>query len=182
MLIVAVAFIVVFLFRDVLVLAAHERAIPLRFAAYALLIVAAVALMARSAETGHPVLYSWMRRDFAIVAVVVQMIELAVAIALRKFALGRYSWIGCILPAPAFLVVLFALSLAIQDRFLALDAGAVLKIVTAVWLSLVGGSVTALCWLDNPWEDRKFAGDFALMTSCTALIFVPLVWYESSFR
>jgi hypothetical protein len=52
------------------------------------------------------------------------------------------------------------------------------EIVTAAWLILVGGSIVVLNWLDNPWEDRNFAVDFALMTSCTALIFVPfgLFW------
>ena len=94
-------------------------------------------------------------------------------LVLRKFALGRYSWIGCVLPAPAFMVVLFALSFAIQDRFVTIDATAAAEIVTAVWLAIVGGLVLALNRLDNPWEDRKFANDFALMTSCTALIFVP---------
>ena len=83
------------------------------------------------------------------------------------------SWIGCVLPAPAFLVVLFALSFAIQDRFIAINVIDAVEIVTAAWLALVGSCVMALNWLNNPWEDRKFANDFALMTSCTALIFVP---------
>jgi hypothetical protein len=87
--------------------------------------------------------------------------------------LGRYSWIGSVLPAPAFLVALFALSFAIQGRFIAIDATAAVEIVTAMWLALVGGTVMVLNWIDYPWEDRKFANDFALMTSCTALIFVP---------
>lgn len=94
-------------------------------------------------------------------------------VSLRRFALGQYSWIGCVLPAPAFLVVLFALSFAIQDRFIAMDATVAAEIVTALWLALVGGLVMILHRIDNPWEDRKFANDFALMTSCTALIFVP---------
>jgi hypothetical protein len=103
----------------------------------------------------------------------VQLAELTLGFALRRFAMGRYSWIGCVLPAPAFLVVLFALSFAIEDRFIAIDTSAAVEIVTAIWLALVGGIVLWLSWIDNPWEDRKFANDFALMTSCTALIFVP---------
>jgi hypothetical protein len=173
MLIVALVFMFVFLFRDVLVLATRDRMILTRFIGYALLLVAAVALMAVSGDARPGILYSWTQRRFALIAVLVQLTELAAGFALRRFALGRYSWIGGVLPAPAFLVVLFALSFAIQDRFIALDTTSAVEIVTAAWLVLVGGSVVVLSWLDNPWEDRKFAIDFALMTSCTALIFVP---------
>jgi hypothetical protein len=129
--------------------------------------------MAGSGNARPGILHAWTQREFAFTAVLVQLVELAVGFGLRRFALGRYSWIGCVLPAPAFLVVLFASSFAIQDRFIAIDATAAVEIVTAVWLALVGGLVMALHWFDNPWEDRKFANDFALMTSCTALIFVP---------
>ena len=173
MLIVAVVFAIVFLFRDVQVLAIRDRTIPARFAGYAVLLVAAVALMAGSGDARPGILYSWTQRRFALAAVMVQLAELTLGFALRRFAMGRYSWIGCVLPAPAFLVVLFALSFAIEDRFIAIDTSAAVEIVTAIWLALVGGIVLWLSWIDNPWEDRKFANDFALMTSCTALIFVP---------
>jgi hypothetical protein len=173
MLIVALVFTIVFLFRDVQILAIRDRAVPTRFAAYSLLLAAAVALMAGSGDARPGIFHSWTHRKFAFIAVLVQLVELAVGFALRRFALGRYSWIGCVLPAPAFLVLLFALSFAIQDRFIAIDATAAVEIATAVWLVLVGGIVMLLNWIDNPWEDRKFANDFALMTSCTALIFVP---------
>jgi hypothetical protein len=173
MVIVALVFTIVFLFRDVQILALRDAAVLPRFAGYAMLLAAAVALMAGSGDAGPGILHAWTQREFAFVAVLVQLLELAVGVALRRFALGRYSWIGCVLPAPAFLVVLFASSFAIQDRFIAVDATAAAEIVTAVWLALVGGLVMALKWFDNPWEDRKFANDFALMTSCTALIFVP---------
>jgi hypothetical protein len=173
MVIVALVFTIVFLFRDVQILAISDRAVLPRFAGYAMLLAAAVALMAGSGDAGPGILHAWTRREFAFVAVLVQLLELAMGVALRWFALGRYSWIGCVLPAPAFLVVLFALSFAIQDRFTPIDATVAVEIVTALWLALVGGLVIALKWIDNPWEDRKFAADFALMTSCTALIFVP---------
>jgi hypothetical protein len=173
MLIVALAFLAVFLFRDVQVLATRDKGILARFAAYAALTGVSAAILAGSGEVRTGILYSWTRRDFALGAVMVQAAELAAGIALKKFALGRYSWIGCILPAPAFLLALFILSLAIQDQFVALDIGDVLKMVTASWLFAVGACVAALSWFDNPWEDRRFAVDFALMTSCTALIFVP---------
>jgi len=173
MLIVALVFTMVFLFRDVQILAIRDRAVLTRFFGYSLLLVAAVALMADSGDARPRILHSWTQRKFAFIAVLVQLAELAVGFALRRFALGRYSWIGCVLPALAFLVVLFALSFAIQDRFIAIDATRAVEIVTAVWLVLVGGIVIVLNRIDNPWEDRKFASDFALMTSCTALIFVP---------
>jgi hypothetical protein len=173
MLIVALVFVVIFLFRDVQVLAIRDRATLARFVGYATLLVAAVALTAGSGNAGPGILHSWTQRKFAFIAVLVQLAELAVGLALRRIALGRYSWIGCVLPAPAFLVVLFASSFAIQDRFIAIDATAAVEIVTAIWLTVVGGTVMVLKGLDNPWEDRKFANDFALLTSCTALIFVP---------
>jgi hypothetical protein len=65
------------------------------------------------------------------------------------------------------------LSFAIQGRFFAVNATLAAEIVTGIWLVLVGGIVTVLNWTGNPWQDRQFANDFALMTSCTALIFVP---------
>ena len=173
MLIVALVFTIVFLFRDVQILAIRDRAVLTRFAGYAALLAAAVALMAGTGGVGPGILHAWRQREFAFIAVLVQLVELALGVALRRLALGRYSWIGCVLPAPAFLVVLFASSFAIQDRFIAIDATAAVEIVTAIWLALVGGFVVALKWLDNSWEDRKFANDFALMTSCTALVFVP---------
>src|ERR1035438_9978661 len=113
MLIVAVVFAIVFLFRDVQVLAIRDRTIAARFAGYAVLLVAAVALMAGSGDARPGILYSWTQRRFALAAVMVQLAELTLGFALRRFAMGRYSWIGCVLPAPAFLVVLFALSFAI---------------------------------------------------------------------
>src|SRR5579863_3592305 len=126
-----------------------------------------------SPHAGPGILHAWTQRKFASVAVLVQLAQLGAGFALRRFALGRYSWIGCVLPAPAFLVVLFALSFVVRDRFVAIDATAGVQIVTAIWLALVGGIVMVLNRIDNPWQDRKFASDFALMTSCTALVFLP---------
>lgn len=177
MLILALVFTVVFLFRDVQVLAIRDRAAVTRFAGYAVLLVSAVALMAGSGDARPGILHSWMQRKFAFIALMVQLAELAMGFALRRFALGQYSWIGCVLPAPAFMVALFALSFAIQDRFIAIDAIAAVEIVTGIWLAIVGGLVLALNRLGNPWQDRKFAHDFALMTSCTALIFVPFGFF-----
>jgi hypothetical protein len=173
MLVVALVFLVVFLFRDVQVLAIRDRTVFARFAGHSMLLLAAVALMAGSGGARPGILHSLGHREFALGALLVQVAELAAGFALRRFALGRYSWIGCVLPAPAFLVVLFAWSFEIQGRFVAIDATAAVEIATAAWLAVVGGLVIVLRWVDNPLEDRKFANDFALMTSCTALIFVP---------
>jgi hypothetical protein len=173
MLIVALVFTIVFLFRDVQILAIRHRSALTRFAGYAVLLAASVALMAGSGDARPGILHAWTERRFAFTAVLVQLVELAMGVALRRFALGRYSWIGGVLPAPAFLVVLFASAFAIQGRFITIDATAAVEIVTTVWLALVGAFVMVLNQIDHLWEDRKFADDFALMTSCTALIFVP---------
>lgn len=173
MLIVAPIFMMVFLIRDVQVLANRDRASWARFASYALLLAVAVALMVGWGDAPPLILRAWTRPTLAWIAVLVQLAESAMGLVLRSFALGRYSWVGCVLPAPAFLLVLFALSFAVRDWFIAASATAAVGIVTTIWLALVGGIVVVLNRLDNPWEDRRFADDFALMTSCTALIFVP---------
>ena len=85
---------------------------------------------------------------------------------------GRHRWIGCILPCPAFLAVLFALSFAIQDAVGRLSASAAAEVATLCWLGIVGALALLLFKKDDS-ADRQFADDFALMTSCTALIFVP---------
>jgi hypothetical protein len=58
MLIVMVIFMVVFLFRDVQILAIRDRAISARLACYAMLIVAAVAMMAGSGGARPGILYA----------------------------------------------------------------------------------------------------------------------------
>ena len=141
MLIVALVFTIVFLFRDVQILAIRDRAVFSRFAGYAVLLAASVALMAGSGNACPGILHAWTQRKFAFTAVIVQLVELAVGVALRRFALGRYSWIGCVLPAPAFLVVLFASSFAIQDRFIAIDATAAVEIGRASCRERVFSSV-----------------------------------------
>lgn len=171
MLIVVLVFAVVFICRDVQVLTATDsRALGTRFACYAALILVATAIVAVIGYVRPEIVYAWTKRRFALAAVLIQLAELGLALALRKWEGGRHRWVGCILPCPAFLVVLFALSFVIQHAVIRLNAIAAAEIVTLCWLGLVaslalrakGGST-----------DRKFADDFALMTSCTALIFVP---------
>jgi hypothetical protein len=148
MLIVAPVFMIVFLFRDVQVLAIRDRSMLARFAVYALLLVAAVALIEGSGDARPEILHGWTQRRFAFIAVLVQLAELAVGFALRRVVLGQYSWVGCVFPAPAFLVSLFAFSFAIQDYFV-VDTAAAVEIVTVVWLALIGGIVVVLNRLDG---------------------------------
>jgi hypothetical protein len=172
MLIVGIAFAVVFLFRDMQILAVKGwRILAMRFVCYALLLLTGLALFSGSGFIDAPA--RWTERQFAFTAIFVQLLELAVALALKRYAMGRYSWLGFILPAPAFLVALGIISLEVQSRVFSVGAIGALNIVVIAWLFVVGGLVAVLCWLDDPWMDRKFASDFALMTSCTALIFFP---------
>jgi hypothetical protein len=165
MFIVALVFAIVFLFRDVQVLAVQNpKVLGARFSVYALLVACAMGIFAGTGESVSGIFYTWTERRFAMAAVIIQLIELAIGIWLRRFALGQHSWLGCILPSPAFLIALIIVTYGLQQTLLN---------VTAVWLALVGSLAFLLHRLDNPLEDRKFAADFALMTSCTALIFVP---------
>ncbi len=171
MLIVVLAFAVVFICRDVQVLTATDsRTLGTRFAFYAALILVATAIVAAIGYVRPGIVYSWTQRRFALTAVLIQLAELALALALRKWEGGRHRWVGCILPCPAFLVALFAFSLMVQHAFTGLGAIAATGIVTACWLILIAS--LALRAKEGS-TDRKFADDFALMTSCTALIFVP---------
>lgn len=169
MLIVVLAFAVVFLYRDVQVLALPDRkGVVARFAGYAALMLVAVAVMADVPAAQ----YAWTQKRFALAAVLIQLAELGLALALRKWGAGRHSWVGGILPCPAFLVGLFALSFTIQHEFIGLDAVAATEIVTGCWLAVVAGFALLLSPKEES-ADRKFVDDFALLTSCTALIFVP---------
>jgi hypothetical protein len=173
MFIVALAFAVVFLCRDVYVLMTPDRRALLgRFAGYSTLILVALTIMNGSGVFGQPVAYAWTRRRFAMAAILIQLGELAIALALRKWARGHHSWIGCILPSPAFLVCLWALSSFLRIASGGLDAFAAMALVTGSWLLLVAVLVLLLNAKEE-FTDRKFVDDFALMTSCTALIFVP---------
>jgi hypothetical protein len=169
-LIVAFAFAVIFLFRDVQVLAVPaRRTFTGRLGIYALLLLAGIAIFATLAD-GRP---AWTGRRFALGAIAVQLLQLAITLVLRYVSSGQFGWIGSILPSPAFLMALCALAFEIQSGLLDVNSFAAVEIVTLVWLVIVGGLAAALCWFDNPWEDRKFASDFAMMTGCTAVIFVP---------
>lgn len=113
MLIVGIAFAVVFLFRDMQILGVKGgRILAMRFVCYALLLLTGLALFSGFIDAPA----RWTERRFAFTAIFVQLLELAVALALKRYAMGRYSWLGFILPAPAFLVALGIISLEVQSR------------------------------------------------------------------
>jgi hypothetical protein len=174
MFLVAVTFAIVFLYRDTQMLAAPRfGVIVFRMVAYAAILGAAVYLLTGAPGFSSGLLYTWTERRFASSALVLQCAELALGLWLRKFALGRYCWLGCTLPSPAFLIVLVSLSFPLQNALPGIDAAAAVTLMTAGWIAVVAVLVSTLQRFGNPWEDRPFATDFALMTSCTALIFVP---------
>ena len=170
MLIVSLVFAVVFLLRDAQVLALQGRTRPLfRFGIYLPLILLGMTVLVRSTSA----LSGWRDRRFALGAIAVQLVELMIVFAFRRPRLNHYGWIGCILPSPALLVALYALSLEIRETLHAASFLAAVEIVTISWLLIVGVLTSVLCWMKNPGEDQKFVNDLAMMTSCTALIFVP---------
>src|SRR5450432_1887810 len=98
MLIVAISFAVIFLFRDVQILAVQDRKlVAVRFGTYAILLLTGMAIFA-SLTGSRP---AWTDRRFALGAIAVQLSELMIGFALQRYAMGRHKWIGCILPSPA---------------------------------------------------------------------------------
>ncbi len=170
MLVVAVAFALVFLFRDLQVLAMAKVRTAVRFFGYILLITGGVATFGWLSG-GQP---AWIERRFALGAIVVQLVELMIAWFLRNYSLGRYNWFGCILPAPAFLLMLYFLGWEIQAFFPGSPVFTAVAIVTVVWVFIVIALASVLYAFGDPWEDRRFATDFAMMTGCTAVVFLPI--------
>jgi hypothetical protein len=172
MLIVALAFTVIFLFRDLQILAVPTRRIlSVRFASYAILLLAGTAIFVTL--TGERP--AWTGGRIALGAIAVQVSQLMIILLLKSYSAGRYRWIGCILPAPAFLMSLYFLAFVIQNALLDVEPAVTIAIATAVWLVIIGGLAAVLCWLDKPRDDREFATDFAMMTTCTAAVFVPVL-------
>lgn len=167
MLIVAFTFAVIFLVRDVQLLAMEDRSsYATRLVDYALVLLVGMAVFV-TLTGGHPV---WTERRFAMGAVAVQVFELLLSVTLRRYVGGWSAWIGSVLPSPAFLTSLCALAPVLLPNA---EGEAAIGMVTAAWFIIAAGLATALCLTDHPWEDRKFASDFAMMTTCTAAIFVP---------
>jgi hypothetical protein len=104
MIIVVIAFALVFLYRDVHVLVAGDQ--------------------------------KMVTARFAPAAILIQLAELGLALALRKWKAGRYRWVGSILPFPVLPVGLFALSSSIRYLLAELSATLVTEIVTGFWLIL----------------------------------------------
>jgi hypothetical protein len=163
MLIVLLVFFGVFFCRDVQGLAMPGPAFGWRLAIYALLQVGGVALLSE-----------WRTARFAWAGVLIQLVEVAVAIALTRSASGRYAWLAWMLPSPAFLLMLYGLSLVLRQTMMNAGPSQALAIATSAWLVMTGGAGWLLSHADSTAEDRKFVCDLALMTSCTALVFIPL--------
>ena len=169
MLIVAFAFAVIFLFRDLQILAMPPaKNLVFRFATYAAFLHSGMAIFIVLTH-GHPV---WAGKHLALGAIAVQCLQVAVIVVLNRCFIGRYAWLACILPCPAFLMSLCALALELQNSLPGANSIDAIELVTVAWLILVGALATWLCRLD-PWDDPVFANDFAMMSSCTAVIFVP---------
>ena len=137
---------------------------------YALLITVGVLIFGWLSK-GQP---AWIERRFALGAIIVQLMELIAASFLRVYNLGRYGWFGCILPAPAFLLALYFLGWELQTLLPGSGIFSAVAIVTGFWLFRVLVLASVLYTFDNPWEDRRFGTDFAMMAGCTALVFVPI--------
>jgi hypothetical protein len=178
MLFVLLIFALVYVFRDGQVLAVKNRLrFSSRFAVYAAIQLAAVAIMILSTEPRPGIANTWTRRPFAVAALLIQAGELGIALLLRKLAGGEFAWIGCTLPSPVLLVALFSARFAMQNVWIVLDPSAALGIVTGVWLVAVSVCAFIFGQVERDADDPKFAGDFALMTSCTALVFVPFGFF-----
>jgi hypothetical protein len=170
MLIVACAFGVIFLLRDMQILAVpNPRTLALRFAGYAAILITGTVLFI-TLTGGHP---AWTSKRFAVWAIALQLSESALVVLLQRYAAGRYGWIPCVLPAPAFLMSTGVLAFEMQSRLPNLNQTAALEFVGSTWLMVVGSSAAVLCSLNNPWEDRACAREYAMMTACTAVVFVP---------
>jgi hypothetical protein len=163
----------IFLLRDAQVLAVRDRAsTALRLVVYSALQLGAIALMTDFCGTWPDIWRAWTDQRFAGAAVLIQIAEAGIACVLRRVASGRFSGVGWMLPSPVFLIALLGLSFALQDG-LRLSPGSATQIAALLWLSLVSAATVFLNCLNSVSEDSKFTGDFALLTGCTALIFVP---------
>ena len=150
MLVVAIAFALVFLFRDLQVLSIARVPVGVRFIGYIFLITAGVAIFGWL-NGGRP---GWIERRFAVGAIIVQLLELIAVWFLRLYDLGRYGWLGCLLPAPAFLLSLYFLGWQLQALLPGSGAFSAVAIVTTVWLCLVIILASVLHAFDDCWEDR----------------------------
>src|SRR5580700_8081049 len=157
-------FAMIFLMRDAQTLVMQERArVAARLAVYFALQAGAIALMADLCKTWPGISNAWTDRRFALAAVLVQLAEVGIAFALRRFATGKFCWVGYILPSPVLLIALFGLSFALQDGLL-LSPGTAIQMVTLSWLSLVFVAVILPNRMDCESDDANFTGDFALLT------------------
>jgi hypothetical protein len=171
MLIVLLVFLTVFFCRDVQLLAMQSpRDFAPRLAIYCVLQLGAMTLLVQAWTLAR---YDTGTTRFAWIAIGVQLAELAAAITLTRIAAGRFSWLGWLLPPPALSVALFGMALVIRNRLIAVEPASVALPVLGLWLCLIGVPALLLNRMEKKSDDTKFVTDFALLTSCTALVFVP---------
>jgi hypothetical protein len=176
MAIILIVFGLVFLIRDAQVLALRDGvSVTRRLVAYGALQFAAIVFVT-SLGVGTGSWRAWTDRRFALTCVVIQAAELGIAWSLSKAAEGRFNWIGWILPSPVFVVALLGLRFAFERRLL-LSPMAATETAFLLWLLLVYLTAMLLSRVGGEREDAAFAGDFALVTNCAALIFVPVGFF-----
>jgi hypothetical protein len=176
MAIILIVFGLVFLIRDAQVLALRDGvSVTRRLVAYGTLQFAAIVLVT-SLGVGTGSWRAWTDRRFALTCVVIQAAEFGVAWLLGKVAGGRFNWVGWMLPSPVFVVALLGLRFALE-RGLLLSPMAAIQMAILLWLLLVSLTAMLLSRVGGEREDTAFAGDFALVTNCAALIFVPIGFF-----
>jgi hypothetical protein len=161
MLVALLVFLAVFFCRDVQALAMDESRFGLRFALYAVMQVAGIGLFGLAPHAG------W----FAWAAILIQLAEVGAALALSRFA-RRFAWIGWVLPSPVFLASLAGCGRMIGEGT-GLTPATMTALLTAGWLCVTGGVAGLASRMQCSSDDRKFAADFALLSSFAALVFVP---------
>lgn len=168
----------VFLMRDAQTLALRGGVnVAARLAVYGAVQVGGIALMAWFELTiGTSPLRAWTDRLFALACLLVQVAEIGIAWALRKAEGGRMSWVGWMLPSPVLLAGLLGASFALRAVVLWSFRGTV-EAVVLLWLSLVYAASFLLSRVGGEGEDIAFTGDFALLTGCAALIFLPSAFF-----
>jgi hypothetical protein len=91
--------------------------------------------------------------------------------------LRQYTNLNLIKRIYGYTYVLFrfccAVCLEVRNPLPVVSAITGVEIVTVAWFSIIAGLTWVVWRMKNLWESRKFADGFAMMTNCTALIFVP---------
>jgi hypothetical protein len=159
MLVALLVFLAVFFCRDVQTLAMDEPRFGVRLAVYAVLQITGIALFGLAPRA------AWT----AGAAILIQLAEVAAALALARFA-GRLAWIGWVLPSPVFLASLVGTGRMIGEST-GVEPATMTALATLGWLCATGVVAALVSRMQCSLDDRKFARDFALLSSFAALVF-----------